>query len=80
MTHNITPVNGDALAVGAKFLTASSGRLATILEVIDKGNRYQVGVEYVDGSTGWTTLMKGAWVTMILPVADLYEQDVIEVG
>jgi len=80
MTHNITPANAGALTVGARFLTASSGRMATILRVLDKGTRYQLAVEYVDGSTGWTTISKGAWVTMITPVADLYEEEVVQVG
>lgn len=65
MRTNITPANAGALAVGATFLTASSGRAATIIRVLDKGTRFQLAVSYADGSTGWTTVSKGGFVTIL---------------
>ena len=65
MNTEILPAGAGALTVGATILTAKSGQAATIVRVLDKGTRYQLAVTYVDGSTGWTTVMKGGWVTIV---------------
>jgi hypothetical protein len=51
--------NNNTPAVGDIIVTAKSSLQATVLRVIDKGNRYQLAVSYPDGTSGWTTYPKG---------------------